>query len=318
MKTNFQSKLIWFFRFLFFIFFFISAFSKIYPNPSISIHLLEKSQFISLGIPFCASTWLSRLLIALEFTISIGFITPYFFRKITLPLSIGLLLFFTVYLTIEVFLLGKTTGNCGCFGQLIPMTPPVSLVKNLVAMLPLFLLYKKRDLIKDKTSSVLNYFGSYICIFLTLIIISPNVCLSKKTIPLVKSKTKISPEIATHLKEFPEITEGKKVLCYFSPTCHHCMKAAETLNKISKQTSIKKHYIVFMNESNVHTKIDEFLSKASIKADYKIIEFIDFPSDTDPPAVLILQNGIIKNRFFGKEENKFEKKKFLNAFEKIK
>jgi thiol-disulfide isomerase/thioredoxin len=316
MKTNVQSKLIWFFRFLFFVFFFISAFSKIYPNPSIAIHLLEKSQFISLGIPVCASTWLSRLLIALEFTISIGFITPYFFRKITLPLSIGLLLFFTAYLTIEVFFLGKTTGNCGCFGQLIPMTPPVSLVKNIVAMVPLFLLYLKRDLIKDKTSSVLNYYGSYFCIFLIMIIISPNVCLSKKSHHIIKSNVKTSPEVSPHLKEFPKLTEGKKILCFFFPTCGDCKRTAEVLNQLKNKTGIKKHYIIFAKDDQ--SKIDEFLSSSQIIADYKVIEFSDFPDDITPPGVLILENGVVKNKFSGNEENKFDKKKFLKAFVKIK
>ena len=250
MNKNNQLKLIWFFRILFFFFFFISAFSKIYPNPNVAIHLFEKGQFISLGIPLCASTWLSRLLIALEFTIAIGFIVPYYFRKITLPLSIGLLVFFTIYLFVEVFVQGKTSGNCGCFGQLIPMTPPVSLIKNVVALIPLLFILIKKSLIIDKNTSVWNYLGSYISIFLVLLILSPNVCIQKNQEKKFKSEKKISPEVAPLVKEFPDITNGKKILCYFSPTCGHCMETAKTLNQIKNKTEIKKHFIIFVKDES--------------------------------------------------------------------
>ena len=106
------NKLIWPIRVLFFLFFFLSAFSKIYPNPDVAIHLFVKEQLMSLHIPLCLSTWLSRLLIALEFTIAIGFLVPYYFKRITLTLSTLVLLLFSVFLAIEVFVLGKWTGNC--------------------------------------------------------------------------------------------------------------------------------------------------------------------------------------------------------------
>lgn len=72
-----------------------------------------------------------------------------------------------------------------------------------------------------------------------------------------------------------------------------------------------------MNESDVQSKIDKFFENSKINADYKIIEFIDFPSETDPPAVLLLQNGVVKNRFYGKDEFKFEKNRFLKVWNRI-
>ena len=311
-KVN-HSKSIWVLRILFCLFFLLSAFSKVYPKPDIAIHLFEKSQFLTLGIPLCTSTWLSRLLISLEFTIAIGFIIPFFFRRITLPLSILVLIFFTLYLTYEVLILGKKDGNCGCFGQLIPMTPPVSLIKNIVALIPLFYIFYKRDNIQEKSKSIFIYFIGYILAFSTLVIISPKVCFGKKEETIVKPK--LSPAVNALIKDFPTITEGKKVLCYFSPTCSHCMKTAETLNKLKSKTGIEEHFIVFMNESDVESKIKKFLSSTGIKADYKVIEFIDFPSDTDPPAVLVLKDGVIKKRFFGKDKEKFDKTKFLKALD---
>ena len=314
MKSNGHFKLIWIFRILFFVFFFLSAFSKIYPNPNVAIHLFEKGQFLSLGIPICPATWLSRLLISLEFAISIGFILPYFFTKITLPYSIILLLLFTIYLFIEVFILGKKDGNCGCFGQLIPMTPPVSLLKNIIALIPLFYIYFKRKLIVENKRPIYLYVVGYFVVFSILLVLSPQVCFSKKIDKPNIDITKIDPEISSLIKDFPSITQGKQILCYFSPTCSHCMKTAKLLNQIKDITRIDKYHIIFMNESDVQSKINQFIQTTGIKANYKIIEFIDFPSETDPPAVLIIENGKINKRFFGKDKNKFEKNKFMKAF----
>lgn len=313
-KVN-HSKSIWVLRILFCLFFLLSAFSKVYPKPDIAIHLFEKGQFLTLGIPLCTSTWLSRLLISLEFTIAIGFIIPFFFRRITLPLSILVLIFFTIYLTYEVLILGKKDGNCGCFGQLIPMTPPVSLIKNIVALIPLFYIFYKRSYIQEKSKSFFIYFIGYILVFTSLLIISPKVCFDKVDVNVPPYQDTIVLEIKNLLKDFPTITEGKKVLCYFSPTCSHCMKTAETLNKLKSKTGIEEHFIVFMNESDVESKIKKFISSTGIKADYKVIEFIDFPSETDPPAVLVLKDGTITKRFFGKDKDKFDKTKFLKALD---
>lgn len=314
MNSNGHFKLIWIFRILFFVFFFLSAFSKIYPNPNVAIHLFEKGQFLTMGIPICPATWLSRLLISLEFAISIGFILPYFFRKITLPFSILLLLFFTIYLLIEVFILGKKDGNCGCFGQLIPMTPPVSLLKNIIALIPLFYIYIKKNLIIENKRPMYLYVLGYVVVFLIILIISPQVCLSKNIEKPGIEITNLDPEISSLKKDFPSITQGKQILCYFSPTCSHCMETAKLLDQIKDKTKIKNYHIIFMNESNVQSKINQFIKTTGIKADYKIIEFIDFPSETDPPAVLIIENGKISKRFFGKDKNKFEKNKFIKAF----
>jgi thiol-disulfide isomerase/thioredoxin len=58
---------------------------------------------------------------------------------------------FTVHLSIVTFATGGNSGNCGCFGSLLPMTPIEAIVKNLVAIfllvVLLFLLMKKTDVL---------------------------------------------------------------------------------------------------------------------------------------------------------------------------
>jgi thiol-disulfide isomerase/thioredoxin len=312
------NKLIWPIRVVFFLFFFLSAFSKIYPNPDVAIHLFEKEQLMSLHIPLCLSTWLSRLLIALEFTIAIGFLVPYYFRRITLPLSTLVLLLFSVFLAIEVFVLGKWTGNCGCFGQLIPMTPPISLVKNIVALIILaFVIWKRGELKETKDPPLVYYITAYAFIFLVIYLISHKTCICENNNSSMNKSTEMSAEVKLLKDKFPGIQEGKAILCFYSPICHHCMETAKALQQLKKRTGVDKHFVVFMAEGATSENIQKFLSLTKLSATYTTMKFMDFPKDTGPPGILIVNNGKVEKRFFGNDKNKFSKNAFIKAFNSI-
>lgn len=316
-------KLIWPLRILFFLFFFISAFAKVFPNPDVAIHLFEKEQLMSLGIPLCLSTWLSRALIALEFTLALGFLVPYFFKRITLTLSTILLLFFTLFLCFEVFVMGKWTGNCGCFGQLIPMTPPVSLLKNIVALVLLGLIFWKREEIKEEQNPSIGFFvGTYLALFALIYVISPQTCWCAAEQPNKQEvgSVSLSQEVEMLKDKFPSLPQGKAILCFYSPTCSHCMETAKALQELKQRTGIEKHHVVFMIEGDdTEKKIKNFLNTTKLDAEYTTMEFIDFPTEgADPPAILLINNGKVISRFFGNDKNKFEKSLFLKEFNELK
>jgi thiol-disulfide isomerase/thioredoxin/uncharacterized membrane protein YphA (DoxX/SURF4 family) len=310
-----RNKVILSLRILFFIFFFVSGLSKIYPNPDVAIHLFEKEQLQPIGIPFCLSTWLSRALIGLEFLVALGFLLPFYFKKITLPLSFFLLLFFSLFLGFEVFYLGKWTGNCGCFGQLIPMTPPESLVKNILALILLYFFYRNLNYISERRYPSIWFIpGVFVIIFSSLYILSPKTCIATK--PIVTNSI-ISPEVKMFESKFPKLNEGTQILCFFSPGCPHCKDAAKDLAGLSKKTNINKHYIVFLEDESTPENIKAFISRSGIKASYTTLPFIEFPSNTDPPAILLIKDGQVVKRFFGKDKDAFSKVKFLKAFSKL-
>ena len=58
-----------------------------------------------------------------------------------------MLAFFTIHLLIQIYLTGNQ-GNCGCFGALIEMTPLEAIIKNVVAIILLFLLNVFLQMIK--------------------------------------------------------------------------------------------------------------------------------------------------------------------------
>lgn len=124
-------------RFLIFVLFVFSAVAKMFP-----IWTFEK-QLVDLGLmSWCWAPYFSRALIALELALGIMIIQPHYLKRIVIPATIGLLVLFCAHLTIEMVKHGAMNGNCGCFGQLLPMTPLEAFIKNVVTIILLVFVYK--------------------------------------------------------------------------------------------------------------------------------------------------------------------------------
>lgn len=113
--------------------FFLSAFSKLYPNPVSAITMFEIKQLAPLGISAQWALYLSRTLIGVELAIGFLLLLPYFLRKVVIPGTILLLVIFIVELIVEIILRGNK-GACGCFGTLITMTPLDAIIKNTLSV----------------------------------------------------------------------------------------------------------------------------------------------------------------------------------------
>ena len=126
---------IWMIRIVISLLFLVSAYAKIYHEPSayFSITTFEAKQLVPLGIDATVAAFLSRILIALEFSLGILILLPFHLKKIVVPLTIAILLLFCLHLGVQIYLTGNS-GNCGCFGTLLPMTPLEAIVKNIFAV----------------------------------------------------------------------------------------------------------------------------------------------------------------------------------------
>ena len=130
----------WSARILISILFLISGISKMFP-----IWMFEK-QLVDLGIcGWCEAPYFSRLLIALEMAIGIGILQKHFLRRFIIPVTAFTLVAFCIHLSIEMVKHGAMNGNCGCFGQLIPMTPLEAVIKNILTLGLLFYVYKTSE-----------------------------------------------------------------------------------------------------------------------------------------------------------------------------
>ncbi len=78
---------------------------------------------------------LTRVIISGELLLGAALLQEKHFKKIVLPFTFILLAVFTIHLFYEGFRQDNfVTGNCGCFGEILPMTILQSIIKNVLSM----------------------------------------------------------------------------------------------------------------------------------------------------------------------------------------
>ncbi len=120
--------------------FILSGVAKLFP-----IWAFEK-QLVDLGFfTWESSAVFARLIIGLELGIGFCFLVPHFTKRFVIPVTALLLVAFCIHLIVQMIQFGPMDGNCGCFGQLIPMTPLEAFLKNVATLVILYFLWKKTE-----------------------------------------------------------------------------------------------------------------------------------------------------------------------------
>ena len=336
--------------------FLLSAFAKIYPDPSFyfSITAFEFKQLVPMGFSMETAVYFSRIIIGIEFAIGILLLFPYNIKKIIIPATILMLAVFSVHLIIEI-LTGGNQGNCGCFGALLPMTPLQALIKNLLSIgLLTLVLYKFSNELVEKNNFLITTNITTLCI-LTLfmlipiqkkttvspspsgytedttivkdsIIVKPINDSTKKDAVVIKDTTKKIIVIAgpkkvksIYSKYFPKIDDGKKILCFFAPTCDHCMATAKELTELKKaDPNFPDIQMIFMDEAA--EEIPKFFKFAGAEYPNLVLDIIAFwgalGKTNDTPGVVYLWNGNVQKFYNGTEKDKFNKVEFKKIVKK--
>lgn len=148
-EQKYRAQLKWLIRILIALLFIISAVAKVSP-----IELFEKQLVDISNKPgpihgftnWCSVMVWSRTIIIIELFLGVSMLIPFYQRTVTIPLSIAMLLIFIIHLFYQIVVFGNT-GNCGCMGELIPMSPLSAIIKNtftIVFLIYLFLADKKQ------------------------------------------------------------------------------------------------------------------------------------------------------------------------------
>lgn len=330
----------------------ISDFPFIDFSPYFAISTFEVKQLLTLGFSEAVAPYFSRILIGIEFALGFLLLNNNFLKRITIPATIGLLLVFIIHLSYVTFLSGGNSGNCGCFGELIPMTPIEAIIKNIIAVGLLAWLWKIQE--NDKKSNFWILTTVTLACILGLFMLAPmkaattsssidsNEVVLTDTIsqvedtvqvaeikPVDSSKVKVEKNVEEVKKEvgpkpvfsgysefYADIDNGKKILCFFVPGCEHCRDAARDLNALQKKhKDFPQVQIVFMDEEA--EKIPDFFKYAGKQFPYKVIDVIPFwtklGSGKDTPGIVYLHNGNVIKFYDGIAENAFNSK----AIEKV-
>ena len=292
--------------------FLLSAVAKLYPTPLYGItKVFEEGQLIPMGFSSDIAPIISRLLIGFEFFIAFAILQSHYIKKLILPSTILLITIFSIDLSIDVF--GGVDENCGCFGQLIPMTPAEALIKNIFTLLILFFIYKN---VKDKEkSNFLLLFNGYLIISVLMFALLPIA---------TNSSTKQVSSFSSYVEEDFDINTGKKVLCFFDAGCDHCMDAAKSLAEFSSQLqSFADVHIIFSDTEE--EKIPEFLQYTGGDFSYQVMQFYN-PDDEinsylevlgfeyENPVVIYYNNGNQMRFYDGTGSNEYDPNDFKNLF----
>ena len=347
-----KKNISWIIRIVVALLFIVSAIAKLYPSPYFAISTFEVKQLYTLGFSDTIAPYFSRILIGIEFALGFLLLNNNFLKRFTIPATIGLLVVFIIHLSYVTFLSGGNSGNCGCFGELIPMTPIEAIIKNIIAVGLLIWLWKLLENDQKSNFWILTTvtLGCILGLFMlapmkastTLsssdtndIVLTDTISQIEDTIKVEEikaidsSKMKVEKVVEEVKKDigpkqaisgysefYADIDKGQKILCFFVPGCEHCREAAKDLNALQKKhKDFPQVQIVFMDEEA--EKIPDFLKYAGKQFPYKVIDIIPFwtklGSGKDTPGVVYLHNGNVIKFYDGIAEKAFNSK----AIEKI-
>ena len=91
---------VWIIRIIISLLFFVSAYAKVYHDPSayFSITTFEAKQLVPLGFSAEIAAYLSRILIALEISIGLLILLPFYLKRIVIPFTVLILGVFCFHL----------------------------------------------------------------------------------------------------------------------------------------------------------------------------------------------------------------------------
>ena len=219
---------------------------------------------------------LARLIIGSEWALGMLLLLPFYTRKLLL-FSLALLVGMSIHL-LYLWAIGDQE-NCGCFGEMIVMTPMESLMKNAVLMMFVLGAYRQRF---DKRSKQKWVLGASLLIMASMWIVLP---LPKPEAHLFRQFTHFEPQGRV------DLTQGEVLVAVFNLDCEHCQAAATALGKLTKEQFLPPIYVLFFQEGS--TTVDQFetLTQTDFpKAFIDTTTFFDLIGDS-PPRLYYLHHG---------------------------
>tara|TARA_X000000368_G_C23058212_1_gene725165 strand:- start:3664 stop:4608 length:945 start_codon:yes stop_codon:yes gene_type:complete len=263
MKTN-NKKLVFALRILISGLFLLSAFAKLYPSPMFGItKIFEQGQLIPMGFSESLAPYFSRFIIGAEIFLAIMILFDNYLRKIIVPLSFIMITVFSIHLSTQIF---GDSENCGCFGELIPMTPLEALIKNIFTLIILAFIYVNIEDLKGKLSNLIVLFF----LISTVMFASLPVSLQSNT---------VGDSFISYVenKDFKG-SEERKILCFFDAGCEHCQHTARSLDSLNGLTdNFPELHIIFSDAEEYN--IPSFFEFAGNEYPYQVMPFAKYDTD---------------------------------------
>lgn len=332
--------------------FVLSAVAKMYPSPYFAITTFEMKQLIPMGFSEGLAHHFSRMLIGIEFALGLLLLQRHFLRRFVVPATIVMLVVFIVHLSYDVMINGNS-GSCGCFGELLPMTPIEAIIKNIISVALLVWLFRLLPPTYDKRNFWVLTTVLFLCI-LGVFMAAPiqpvktepaaiesadlpqemtgTLPLPSDTIVTTTNETPVESAPATEAPKadepaqtksmysqyFATADKGKKIIGLFAPGCDHCREVAKELTALkAKNKDFPELQIIFMDEEG--DLIPQFLDHAGAKYPYKVADIATFwklIENGDTPGVVYQWNGNKIKMWDGINEKQFKAAELLKLYKK--
>lgn len=268
-----------------------SAIVKLYPIEPFEYTLVEQGISNWSLAPFA-----SRLIIAFELALGLNLLFGVKLYKLTLKATMALLVFFTLYLFIQLYKEGNV-DNCGCFGTFLKMTPFESIVKNLVLLLMAILLYYQKLKIFSLDKTWLFVTIAVFSLVIPPILNPPDWYFQVQGTVDYKTGEIDFSKIPDRFSdgEIHKLNQGKVIAAFVSPTCPHCKLACMKLSIIKRKNPEFKIYAIFYGNEKY---LDSFVSETKLSIPYLFYNHLNFMKivDGSVPAVLFIDNGKLISR----------------------
>ena len=223
------------------------------------------------------ASYLARFFIGLEFALGFLMLLPFYIKQL-MQFTFFLLGGFTLHL-IYLWSIGDT-DNCGCFGEMISMTPEQSIIKNIIMLSIAVAVFKTAETKKIK-KIIPVVFSAVTIISMWIILPIPN-------------HNEFPFDSFTHFETRGrvDLSSGEKLVAIFNLDCEHCQETANELAKLKRSVkNFPEFYVLYFQEGS--TSVEDFESITQSSFPYDLIEvntFFDLIGDS-PPRVYNLKDG---------------------------
>ena len=273
-KIEFMRSLQSAFRILLGIVFIFSAYTKFVGPGFFEITLIDQGLLSSRG----QAQHAARFLIGFEFALGLLMLLPYYTKQLMAITSL-MLIGFTIHLG-YLWAIGDNE-NCGCFGEMISMSPAESIAKNILMLAVSVWLWIKSS---SKATNQIILFGGAMIIITSMWVFLP--IPDQSEFP-VNQYTNFSSVGRT------DLSSGEKLVAILNLDCEHCQELSVELGKMNKTNKLPDVYAFYFKEGE--TTVEQFEQMTNTSFPYVEIDvntFFDLIGES-PPRVYVLNDGAV-------------------------
>ena len=278
-NTSYSYYLTWFARIVVASVFLFSAYAKWIAPGGFEIYLIDQG----LAGQRSTAAVFARIIIGLELALGLSFLQPYYVKYVVTPVVAGVLIIFSVYLGYARFVLG-VTGNCGCFGEVLTMTPIEAIVKNLFLLIVLGGMYPYMP----STNRRWNVPGGVLVL---------GILLSFLTLPMSGSPDNAFSEFT----QFEgagrvDLTTGEHLVMLVDAECPHCRETTRELGNMKRgEVHLPNVYFLIYGAPTMED-VNAFWRATNTRFPFRRVSRDTFMNllKKQLPTVYLLREGVVR------------------------